>query len=109
MIGFAGGDRRGMSPLVGTALLVAVVILLSVVVAGMLFDATETQQPAPDVTIGFEPADTRDADTLAHRSGDTLDSDRFVGRGVVDKAALTGQQLTAGQSVVGGSEETGIM
>ena len=56
---------------------------------------------------GFEPADAPGAYNLVHRSGDTLDSDRFVGWGVVDEAALTGQQLTAGQSVVGGSEETG--
>jgi len=100
MIGFAGGDGRGLSPVVGTVLFVAVVVLLSAVTAGVLFDATETQPPAPDVAVGLEPTDTPGAYTLVHRSGDTIDGDRFVVRGVVNETRLTGQQLAAGQSVV---------
>jgi len=100
MAGFAEGDRRGLSPIVGTVLLVAVVLLLSVVTAGVIFDATETQQPAPDVAIGLEPTDAPGAYSLVHRSGDTLDGDRFVVRGVINETTLTGRQFTAGRSVV---------
>jgi flagellin-like protein len=89
------GDRdRGLSPVVGGALLVAIVILLSVLASALAFGLLTESSPAP--TTRFELDDGTCGHELRHVAGDRIDGDRIELDGADDPVVLAGRNLTAG-------------
>ena len=90
-------DTRGISPVVGTMLLVGIVILLSIGVAALAFGLSEPVETAPTATLEMTAGDCQYE--LRHTAGDPVDGDRTELVGVEDPDALAGRTLTAGDSV----------
>ncbi|QLH77866.1 type IV pilin [Halosimplex rubrum] len=91
--------RRGLSPVIGTVLLVAIVVLLSSVAAYVAFGATEEREPAPEVTLELEPVERPGAYDLELTNGERLNGEQVRLRGAADERALANRDLLAGDSV----------
>lgn len=87
---------RAISPVVGVALLVAIVLVLSALTAGYLVGLSEEPEPAPEVVLALEGADEPGEGSIVHRQGDRLDGDQVRLRGVADPQTLAGEELAAG-------------
>jgi flagellin-like protein len=94
----SNGSERGLSPVIGTVLLVAIVVVLAAVGAGLFLDLTEEREPAP--TVSMELANT--AVPLEHElrigSGDRLRGAKVELQGVANESTLSGRELTAGDA-----------
>ena len=90
-------DTRGISPVVGTMLLVGIVVLVSVGVAALAFGLSEPAETAPTATLEMTAGDCEHE--LRHTAGDPIDGNRTEFVGVEDPDALAGRTLTAGDSV----------
>ena len=90
-------DTRGISPVVGTMLLVGIVVLVSVGVAALAFGLSEPAETTPTATLEMTAGDCQYE--LRHTAGDPIDGDRTELVGVEDPDALAGHTLTAGDSV----------
>ena len=90
-------DTRGISPVVGTMLLVGIVILLSVAVAALAFGVSEPAETAPTATLEMTAGDCQYE--LRHTAGDPMDGDRTELVGVEDPDALAGRTLSPAVSV----------
>jgi len=90
--------ERGLSPVVGAVLLIAVAVVLAAVAGSLFLGLGDESSPAPSVSLDLEPAPA-DATALVHDQGAVLDGDRIRLRGVADADALVGRDLAAGQSV----------
>lgn len=98
---------RGVSPVIGVVLLVAITVLLAAVAGAVAFGLTDQQDPAPSAKFAIEPIPATDDYRLVHDSGDRIDGDQVTIRGVEDADALAGRTLTAGATVrVTPTEET---
>jgi flagellin-like protein len=82
-------EDRGLSPVVGVALLLAIVVLLAVVSGGLIFGLTTERQPPPEVELAAEHR-------LVHESGEPFDGDDVELLGATDPDALEGSELAAG-------------
>ncbi|WP_136715255.1 type IV pilin [Halorientalis salina] len=93
-------DRRAVSPVVGAVLLVAISVTLAGVGAIMVFGLADDPEPAPDVALELETADSEVLPEyeLVHESGDTLNGENVEIRGVTNESALSGE-FRAGQTV----------
>jgi len=91
--------RRGLSPVIGTVLLVAIAVLLASVAAYVAFGAAERNEPAPEVTLEIEPADRPAAYDLRLTNGERLDGEQVELRGAADERALAPRDLLAGDAV----------
>lgn len=90
--------NRGISPVVGVALLLGIVVALGAVSAYLAFGLADTSEPAPDVV--FDPAADDEAEyVLVHESGDALDGDDLELRGTADPETATGTRLSAGDEL----------
>lgn len=88
--------RRGLSPVVGTILLVGVVVVLSVLAGSIAFGLTDETDPQPNVVLAMESeAGTVGERWIVHRQGEELDGDRVTLRGVADPDGLAGSRLAA--------------
>lgn len=92
-------SRRGISPVIGTVLLVAIVVLLATTSAYIVFGLTEEREPAPEVTFEFEPADPPAGYELTLTNGEKLDGEKVRLRGAANEDALAHRDLLAGDSV----------
>ena len=90
-------DTRGISPVVGTMLLVGIVILLSIGVAALAFGLSEPAETAPTATLEMTAGDCEHE--LRQTAGDPIDGNRTELVGVEDPDAMAGRTLTAGDSV----------
>lgn len=90
--------RRGLSPVIGTVLLVAIAVLLASVAAYVAFGATEEREPAPEVTMELEPEAVPGAYELSVTNGERLDGEKVELRGAADENALRNRDLLAGDS-----------
>jgi FlaG/FlaF family flagellin (archaellin) len=90
-----GLGHRGISPVVGAALLAAIAVVFAAAVGGIAFALTDTQPPAPSASMALVPGAGCDY-RLVHRSGDALRGDRLSVRGVADPDGLAGRRLAAG-------------
>lgn len=89
-------DHRGVSPVIGTVLLVAIVSLLVGVSTVMIFDLTDKREPQPDVVLDREASEDDPIHRLVHKGGDTLDGNKTRVLGVADERTLASEELTAG-------------
>jgi FlaG/FlaF family flagellin (archaellin) len=92
--------ERGLSPVVGGALLVAILVLLAVVSAGLVFGLAEEEPSPPSAALELVPSEDPGRYRLVHRSGDRVVGDRVTLRGVENPTVLAGTDLTAGDAVV---------
>jgi flagellin-like protein len=91
--------ERAVSPVVGTVLLLAIVLLLAAVSASFVLGLTGEQDPAPQAKLALERTETPGEYLLVHESGDTINGDRLTLRGVANPDALAGEELAAGKAV----------
>lgn len=96
----SGPPERALSPVVGTVLLVAIVVLLGTVTAGMLFDLRDRQASSPNAALALESTETPGEYELVHHSGDPLVGEQVRVRGVVNSTAVGTRVLSAGESVL---------
>lgn len=96
-----------MSPVVGGVLLVAIVLLLSVVTAGMVLNLDQEREPAPEVAMSLESTESSGEYLLVHESGEHLEGDKVELLGVEDPDTMKGSTLSAGdQHTVVPTEES---
>lgn len=72
-------DERGVSPVVGVALLIAMTVILAAVIGAVVLGIGVGPADSPQATLSFETAgDDGDIDvTLAHNGGETLNADEI--------------------------------
>lgn len=88
-------SRRGLSPVVGAVLLVAIVVVLSALVGTIMFGLTDETDPRPAVTLDLTTADEPGQQWITHRQGEGLDGDRLRLRGVANPDGIAGSRLIA--------------
>lgn len=96
MVGDVELGERAISPVVGVVLMVAIVVAIGAVSAGMLYGLSEEREPSPDVTLSLEATDRPAQHAIVHDTGDGLVGERVELRGTTDPDALDGTELTAG-------------
>lgn len=89
-------SERGLSPVVGVVLLVAIATLLAGVATVVVFGATEKKEPAPEVRLELESTSGPVAHELVMEGGDDLRGEKVRFRGTADETPLTGT-LVAGE------------
>lgn len=96
------GDERGVSPVVGVALLIAIVLVLSVASAYVFLGVADTNDPSPDVRVDLRPAEDPATYEIVHRGGEPLGGEDVVVEGVADPQTLADERLRAseGEEVV---------
>jgi flagellin-like protein len=95
------GDQtghRGISPVIGTVLLVAIAVVIVSIAGYVLFGATETHDPAPSVTVELEP-ESPAVYTLRYESGNEPLGNQTELTGVIESDRLHGTNFTAGEEV----------
>jgi FlaG/FlaF family flagellin (archaellin) len=92
-------DCRGVSPVVGVALLVVIVTVLSATVGYIVLGLSEETDPQPNVALELEQTDNNVTYVLGHQSGDTVEGNKTRLAGVGDEDALEGERFKAGQKV----------
>lgn len=80
-------------------LLLGIVVALVGVSSFVLYGATQTPDPAPEVMLEMETTDGGVEYELVHASGDTLDGDHLELRGAANETVARGARLAAGDSV----------
>lgn len=90
---------RGISPIIGTVILIAIVMLLVSILFTGVFNLADTGSAAPQVHFDTSPADPYPGIVLAHQSGDALDTDRLTLTGGVLVTGF-GETVTAGDTAV---------
>jgi FlaG/FlaF family flagellin (archaellin) len=90
--------RRALSTVIGVALLAAIVPLLSVATAIMLFGLVEEREPAPELAMSLEDHRVSIERRIVHEQGQQLDGDRVEVRGVADPETLSGTTLVGGDA-----------
>lgn len=88
--------ERGVSPVIGVALLTAIVVALAVVTGGIFFSLGQEKNPAPGVSMSLEAEGVGATHLLVHETGDVFDGDRVELRGAADSKALGGGTVAAG-------------
>lgn len=82
--------------MIGIVLLVAVVVGLSAVSAGMFYSLNQETDPAPAVTMSLEPTDVSAVQKLTLEQGPTLKGEQIKIRGGVELSDLGTRELSAG-------------
>ena len=92
-----GPTDRAISPVIGVALLLAIIVALGVVVSGLVLGLADSDPASPESRLTLQgsgcPVD------LVHQQGDSLDGDRLRFQGTEDPTPLQGQRFGAGDTV----------
>jgi flagellin-like protein len=88
---------RGISPVIGTVLLVAITVVIVSIAGYVIFGATETHDPAPSVTVELEAGEDPGRYILRYESGNEPLGNRTELQGVVESDLLHGTNFTAGE------------
>jgi flagellin-like protein len=92
-------DHRGISPVIGVALLVVIVTILSATVAYIALGLADEIDPQPTVALELEQTDNNVVFELRHQSGEIIDGNKTRLVGVGDEDALKGERFQAGEVV----------
>lgn len=92
-------DRRAISPVIGTVLLVAIVAIMAALAAYVIFGAAETHDPAPAVSVELVETENPAVYRLRYRSGEATLENRTELQGVIESDALHGTELGAGDEI----------
>jgi hypothetical protein len=98
MTGHRPADR-GLSPVIGAILIVAIVAILSVVIGSMVLGLTDETDSQPSVALDLEPTGDGVTYRLSHTDGQNLTGDRTRLIGAADEEVLHGKHLRAGDDV----------
>ncbi|WP_254823086.1 type IV pilin [Haloglomus halophilum] len=90
-------DPRAVSPAVGVALMLAIVVALGVVISGLVLGLADSGPASPESRLALQGDDC--PVDLVHRQGDTLDGDRIRLQGTEHATPLQDQRFEAGDSV----------
>ena len=89
---------RGLSPVVGVAVLVAIVVVLGAVMSALAFGLVGRPAVAPEVRLALHERPC--THVLVHTAGDRMNGDRTEIRGATDRRALAGRPFRAGDQAV---------
>lgn len=92
----SASQDRAISPVIGIVLLLAVVVGLSAVSAGMFYSLNQETDPAPAVTMSLEPTNVGAVQILSVEQGPTLEGEQIEIRGGVELSELATRELSAG-------------
>lgn len=91
--------HRGVSPVVGVALLIAIVLVFSAVAGYVFLAFTDTTDPAPQVVWESDSSDDFAEWELVHEGGERVDGDRLELQGTATPDAAAGTNLTTNDAV----------
>ena len=101
----ANADERGVSPVIGVILMVAITVILAAVIGTFVLGLGDNIDSTPQATWDFELQDTDDNDninqlSITHEGGDTINSDQLSATVGGTDATLSGfsGQVSAGSS-----------
>ena len=88
-----GGEDRGVSPVIGVILMVAITVILAAVIGAFVLGLGDDlgNSSGPQASLSLEDG------TLHHNGGDTLENAELRGDGVTN-GALTDTEFSAGES-----------
>lgn len=94
-------DERGVSPVVGVIMMVAITVVIAAVVAAFAYGIIGGVTKAPNAALIVENADNgKDYITLVHHGGDTI-SDAFTSSTALDPTTL--------KIKINGKDQTGVI
>lgn len=92
-------DDRGVSPVIGVILMVAITVILAAVIGTFVLGlGQDVSQTAPQASISFENATGTGNITISHEGGDTLSAETEVTAGG-DYVSTLGSELGPGESI----------
>ena len=86
---FLFNDDRGVSPVIGVILMVAITVILAAVIAAFVLGLGDTNTSTPNVTWEYDYNSTDDNVTVTMTGGDTFDPARV---------SIAGESLGSGQN-----------
>lgn len=100
-MGISDGPRgRGISPVIGVILMIAIVVVMAAVSAVAIFGAQEDGvEPAPNVVMGVDSEEGELSYTFYHEGGEPLVGDKLTMKGVADPDLMNGMNLNQGDTV----------
>lgn len=90
-------DDRGVSPVVGVALLIAVTVILAAVIGAVVLGLTTSEAEAPQASLNFE--NSTSSVTISHEGGEALNGENVEIRGNFTFNFGDGDELAAGESL----------
>ena len=100
----SGDDDRGVSPVIGVILMVAITVILAAVIATFVLGLGEqVSSTAPQVTVDWEEGSSPDL-TAAHDGGATLEASQLSATGASDAdggpvGSDTDTEITSGETI----------
>ena len=104
-------DSRGVSPVIGVVLMIAVVVILAAVVGAFATGVFDNQQNAPQASFSYDADDG----TITMQSGDAIDPSNLYytvgGSAQQGWTADSGSEITAGdtESVASGASDIQVI
>lgn len=95
----SGGATRGVSPVVGTVLLIGILVALVSVSSYVIFGLADTNDPVPNVVFKLQETDGQSEYALVHENGDDLDGDDVELRGAADPDSPSGITFSIGDNL----------
>ena len=93
-------EERGISPVIGVILMVAIVVVLSSVSAVVIFQAQEDGvEPAPSALMEVDSQDGSVTQIFTHEGGERLEGDKLTLKGAADPDVFDGKSLDQGDTV----------
>jgi flagellin-like protein len=100
-------DDKGVSPVIGVILMVAVTVVLAAVIGSFVFGLGDgLNQPAPSTQIEFDYDASNEKLTVIHDGGETLTASN-AGEIIVDGTAETSFPYSAGDEIATGIDAAG--
>ncbi len=87
---FLFDDDRGVSPVIGVILMVAITVILAAVIAAFVLGLGDTNSTTPSVTFDFSYDEAEQNVTVTSTGGDTVDAGRLSIAGSSLGAAING-------------------
>ena len=108
---FLFDDDRGVSPVIGVILMVAITVILAAVVAAFVLGFGDTNSTAPSVTWDYDLNETASSEpgelTIQHESGETVDNSTIsFGGDAYDSVNTTAGSNTFSDTVTAGDSIT---
>ena len=84
------GTGRGLSPVIGVSLMVAITVVLAAIVGALVFGLTDPSEPAPDVEFDVEFDEEANETVIVHDRGERIDSGEIslVGAEATDESLM---------------------
>ncbi len=94
-------SERGVSPVIGVILMVAITVILAAVIAAFVLGFGAGAEAAPQASISIDADADGNNVTIEHLSGDSIDYEELFLRGELDEYALT-EDFEAGETLSSG-------